>query len=222
MPGLGGGLRSVFSNAPPVIQERRLEDPKPVYRSISGLVSQNGDLMAYAPRVADVRPRPLPPFYEHNTSFSSSRPASQIYRALKAALVQYSTTAKPEKAKIKGSASIMGAQVNFQVHIFEKPNGEGHLVEFQRRSGDSCGFWYLFREAMESLSADLADAESFLNEIADDSRFELYKKVWKKEPTKLSIDSDFSSQVADMLSKTLTFGVLRENKAFTDKGTHVN
>lgn len=112
-----------------------------------------------------VKPRALPPVCEKNTSFSCSRSASEIFRALGTALAPYAPVAKPEKGKYKGVAQVMGQFVAFQVHIFQKPAGGEHLVEFQRRRGDSVAFWHLFRNTMETLSSDLADAAAFLKSL---------------------------------------------------------
>mmetsp|Transcript_11382 Transcript_11382/g.13573 ORF Transcript_11382/g.13573 Transcript_11382/m.13573 type:complete len:292 (-) Transcript_11382:280-1155(-) len=212
IPGLG--LRSVFTGPPTIVPRATSAPVQPVYRSLSGVVPSGGIIYRSAPTLSPkVTPRPLPAFFEKNTSFSSSRPATHIFRALESSLQKYSIVMKPEKAKIKGEAQIMGQPVKFHVHVFQKKDGN-HLIEFQRRSGDSCGFWYLFRDVMQGLSTDLADAAAFVKNNGCDSRYSLYKNFWEKSsaPNSISTSTD-SSTVADFLSKRLAASLITENES---------
>jgi len=139
---------------------------KPVFRNLA-FVNQEIDPQAFGAisLEPDVQPKPLPPFYETNTSFSCYRPANHIFRCLGSALAPYSVTAKPEKGKYKGNAVVLGQCVAFQVHVFKKPEPEGgHLIEFQRRRGCSCAFYHFFHSTMSQLANELADAASFLED----------------------------------------------------------
>mmetsp|Transcript_13998 Transcript_13998/g.34173 ORF Transcript_13998/g.34173 Transcript_13998/m.34173 type:complete len:373 (-) Transcript_13998:238-1356(-) len=135
---------------------------QPVYRNLP-FVSQGVPTMRsiQTEEAFPVKPRVLPPFYERNTSFSSMRPAHEIFRAVGKALSPHKTEANPDKGKYKGTAWVIGQLVTFQVHLFSVPDG-GHLVEFQRRRGDSCAFWHFFKNTMEELGDELADAAAFL------------------------------------------------------------
>eukprot|EP00470_Lotharella_oceanica_P012319 CAMPEP_0170189140 /NCGR_PEP_ID=MMETSP0040_2-20121228/46076_1 /TAXON_ID=641309 /ORGANISM="Lotharella oceanica, Strain CCMP622" /LENGTH=328 /DNA_ID=CAMNT_0010436621 /DNA_START=114 /DNA_END=1100 /DNA_ORIENTATION=- len=139
---------------------------KPVFRNLS-FVNQEIDPQAFSALSIEpsVQPKPLPPFYETNTSFSCHRPADHIFRSIGSALAPYSVTAKPEKGKYKGNAVVLGQCIAFQVHLFKKPEPEGgHLIEFQRRRGCSCAFYHFFHSTMSQLSNELADAAAFLKD----------------------------------------------------------
>ncbi|GAB5366854.1 hypothetical protein AAMO2058_001179600 [Amorphochlora amoebiformis] len=179
------------------ISEPASIETKVVYRSlpweIMGKIDEKRSRSV--PLETVVIPRSLPPVWERATSFSSGQTAEEIFKALVGALSKYDITPKPRKGKVKGNAVVLGNAISFQVHIFSKPGKNGdHLVEFQRRSGDSCGFWYLFREAMENLSSDLADAAAYVKNRGDTVQYQTYKKVWK------SLDNGASQKVANMLA----------------------
>jgi len=209
MPGMG--MRQVFSSDPPIVDPHAGLPPRePVYRSLPVVgddFEESGPMKAIFQEAPRVIPRPLPPFYEKNTSFSCDRSAGDIFQALMSALAAYSIMPKPEKAKLKGSGVVMGEAVSFHVNIFTKPNGNGHLVEFQRRSGGSCGFWHLFRDAMEALSSDLADAAAFVESI-EPSNLEVFRKIWKQElkPKAFSIE-----EMTRTLSKRLIIDMAKKN-----------
>lgn len=141
-------------------------EKKPIFQNLP-FVSQQLSLDSFRSLNIDpnpiVKPRILPPFYEKSTSFSSDRPADEIFRAVGTALAPFQATAKPHKGKYKCQATIQGQCIAFQVHLFEKLDG-GHLVEFQRRRGCPCAFWHLFHECMESLAQDLASAAAFVRD----------------------------------------------------------
>jgi len=164
--------RAIFSSSMPVRAKTDIFAEKPVYRSIPRCASalmRTRKEHAYRSGFQEliVIPRPLPFAYEKNTSFECDRPASDIFRALHAALRSSNCQIdpKPHKGKIKCCGKIMDQDIRFQVHIFTKQQGQdghGHVVEFQRRSGDSCCFWHLFADTMITLSMDLADAATFV------------------------------------------------------------
>mmetsp|Transcript_9624 Transcript_9624/g.23690 ORF Transcript_9624/g.23690 Transcript_9624/m.23690 type:complete len:265 (+) Transcript_9624:57-851(+) len=219
-PGLGlrsesMGFRSVFPGAPRI--ERRTFPTETVYRSLSGIVGSEGGLVGVSPQFSrlsvndgpEVRPRPLPVFYEKSTSFTCDRSASEIFRALEAALVDYDTAPKPSKGKVKVEAEMMGGTIRFQVHIFQMPKGSAHLIEFQRRSGCSCGFWHIFRDVMESLSADLADAAAFVkSHQASRPTLNELRNLWEKHTEK--VRSCTTKSLVTELSRRLTASMLAE------------
>mmetsp|Transcript_7278 Transcript_7278/g.13603 ORF Transcript_7278/g.13603 Transcript_7278/m.13603 type:complete len:318 (-) Transcript_7278:210-1163(-) len=226
IPGLG--LRSMFSSCPPVIDpsshrfvQRR--SGSPVYRSIGFVGEQNSHESRSVsfdeePRVV---PRTLPPFYEKNTSFACGRSCADIWRALQSALSIYSVEAKPSKGKFKGTAMMMGQKLVFQVHVFVVEADKSHVVEFQRRSGDSCAFCWFFRDTMETLSGELADAAAFVDARSggQGKRFEVIRSMWKsnaKDHTRhVDLDIDIG-QVTDALSKGMVMKLADENKKDDD------
>uniref|UniRef100_A0A7S3Z4I5 Uncharacterized protein n=1 Tax=Lotharella globosa TaxID=91324 RepID=A0A7S3Z4I5_9EUKA len=158
--------RSAFPLGMPVLhaQPGILDNSEPVFRSMPFVGKEMADAHRSVHVGPVVSPRPLPPVIEQKTSFSCNRPAIEIYRALESALARYDVDANPSKAKFKVTGTVMKEQIRLQVHIFAKSQNQGHVVEFQRRSGDSCCFWHMFADIMNSLALDLADAAAFVKE----------------------------------------------------------
>uniref|UniRef100_A0A7S3ZDB5 Uncharacterized protein n=1 Tax=Lotharella globosa TaxID=91324 RepID=A0A7S3ZDB5_9EUKA len=192
--------RTIFSASMPVRAKTDIfgSSSKPVYRSISRCASarlytsEDDEYRSSGIQESIVVPRPLPFAYEKNTSFECHRSAVDIFRALQAALRSNTSCQlidpKPHKGKIKCRGTIMGQDIRFQVHIFAKNKGQdGHVVEFQRRSGDSCCFWHMFADTMITLSMDLADAATFV-ERANLKKNKDLMKLWSP----LSLKPSFS------------------------------
>jgi len=169
MPGLGmpglAGPSSIFTSTGYLAQPEK----KVVYRDIpmgatghdfSSSVPVNFSALSIGSVVV---PKPLPPFYEQNTSFECNRSADEIFAAIGLALKGCQNVLRiPEEGRYKGHCEKIGQFISFQVHLFKKSEGGGHLVEFQRRRGDSCAFWHFFMDSMDVLSKDLADAADFV------------------------------------------------------------
>uniref|UniRef100_A0A7S3ZFT8 KA1 domain-containing protein n=1 Tax=Lotharella globosa TaxID=91324 RepID=A0A7S3ZFT8_9EUKA len=199
MPSL---TRSVFSSTMPLREQTDIlsSSSKPVFRSLPDFARSASDDM-FSSYINDVivTPRPLPEVFEETTSFECDRPATEIYWALEAALSQYDTEAKPAKGKFKGRGVILGEEVCFQVHIFAKPQYKGHVVEFQRRSGDSCSFWHMFANVMNALSVDLADAAAFVKKNLE-------------SPTPVSTGLWSAESSLDELAKSLALTMVKDRK----------
>jgi len=218
MPVLGGlampGLASSQSNPVTlpsfVIPTGHMVAPvkKPVFRNVPfarQLPEEGFRALSITPKV---KPRLLPPFYEKNMSFSCDRPAEEIYDAIAAALRDHTVESKPDKGKYKGHAEIMGQCISFQIHLFLKPDG-GHLVEFQRRRGDSCAFWHFFRETMEALGKDLADAASFVKGLPEKSHVQKRPSLEVTKATKLSGKTLKTMRDLASTSGSLQLGILQ-------------
>uniref|UniRef100_A0A7S2TQE3 KA1 domain-containing protein n=1 Tax=Lotharella oceanica TaxID=641309 RepID=A0A7S2TQE3_9EUKA len=208
--------RSAFPLGMPVLHAQRGGlggSSKPVFRSMPDVAGAEleGDAYRSAFDVTVVSPRPLPPVIEEHTSFTCNRPAIEIYRAIESALMRYDVDANPSKAKFKGSGKVMGEQIRFQVHIFAMERGKGHVVEIQRRFGDSCSFWHMFTEVMNHLAMDLADAAAFVKENHLEQS-KMSSNVW----------SDEQSRKLDQLVKSLSLAMLADRPTPAESGLMVH
>mmetsp|Transcript_7444 Transcript_7444/g.11277 ORF Transcript_7444/g.11277 Transcript_7444/m.11277 type:complete len:222 (+) Transcript_7444:535-1200(+) len=103
-----------------------------------------------------------------------------------------------KKGKYKGCTEVLGKCISFQVHLFEKPEG-GHLIEFQRRRGDCCAFWHFFRNTLETLSKDLADAAAMLKRMPAPPMKKRVGGMSVSEKTLKNLHSMASSEGGDQL-----------------------
>eukprot|EP00470_Lotharella_oceanica_P001390 CAMPEP_0170170358 /NCGR_PEP_ID=MMETSP0040_2-20121228/3346_1 /TAXON_ID=641309 /ORGANISM="Lotharella oceanica, Strain CCMP622" /LENGTH=267 /DNA_ID=CAMNT_0010409717 /DNA_START=69 /DNA_END=869 /DNA_ORIENTATION=- len=152
---------------------------KPVYRSInvprgntSGGLMEDLGFRAEVMTSEYVAASPLPLFYEKGTSFSSKRPLTEIYTLIREAIRVKSNArvlAQPGKARLKVTMDLARDDVlRFYVNVFSIMTAgvlSGHMIEFQRRCGDSCAFWWQYQGVLRALSPHFAGAAALVKNV---------------------------------------------------------